>query len=87
MTPQPVAVSAARDYWESQISLYNAADLSFPAAVSVFPGENYRAPRSWVERAYHKLICFDEVDSLLLFMRPKELRLPGYKGARHDRHS
>jgi pimeloyl-ACP methyl ester carboxylesterase len=24
--------------------------------VSVFPGENYEAPRSWAERAYHKLI-------------------------------
>ena len=33
-----------------------------PAAVSVFPGENYQAPRSWAERAYHKLIYFNEVD-------------------------
>jgi pimeloyl-ACP methyl ester carboxylesterase len=28
----------------------------------VFPGEIYRAPRSWCERAYHKLIYFHEVD-------------------------
>jgi len=34
----------------------------FPAAVSVFPGENYQAPRSWAERAYHKLIYFNELD-------------------------
>jgi pimeloyl-ACP methyl ester carboxylesterase len=33
-----------------------------PAAVSVFPGENYRAPRSWTERAYQKLIYFNEAD-------------------------
>jgi len=56
------AVSAARFYWENRINLYNAADVSIPAAVSVFPGENYQAPRSWAERAYHKLICFNEVD-------------------------
>jgi pimeloyl-ACP methyl ester carboxylesterase len=56
------AVSAARYYWESHVNLYNAADVSIPAAVTVFPGENYQAPRSWTERAYHKLIYFNEVD-------------------------
>src|SRR5271166_5429774 len=56
------AISAARFYWESHINLYNAADVSIPAAVSVFPGENYQAPRSWTERAYHKLIYFNELD-------------------------
>jgi pimeloyl-ACP methyl ester carboxylesterase len=55
------AISAARYYWESHINLYSAADVSIPAAVSVFPGENYRAPRSWVERAYHQLVYFNEV--------------------------
>jgi pimeloyl-ACP methyl ester carboxylesterase len=56
------AVSAARFYWENRINLYNAADVSVPAAVSVFPGENYPAPRSWTERAYHKLIYFNNVE-------------------------
>ncbi len=56
------AVSAARYYWEQRINLYAAADVSIPAAVSVFPGENYEAPRSWTERAYHKLIYFNRVD-------------------------
>ena len=56
------AISAARFYWESHINFYAAADVSVPAAVSVFPGENYQAPRSWTERAYHKLIYFHEVD-------------------------
>ena len=55
------AVSAARFYWELGFSLYNAADVSIPAAVSVFPGENYQAPRSWAERAYHKLIYYNNV--------------------------
>ena len=31
------------------------------AAVSVFPGEIYQAPRSWAERAYHNLIYYNEV--------------------------
>jgi pimeloyl-ACP methyl ester carboxylesterase len=56
------AVSAARFYWENHINLYNAADVSIPAAVSVFPGENYQAPQSWTERAYHKLIYYNQVD-------------------------
>jgi pimeloyl-ACP methyl ester carboxylesterase len=56
------AISAARFYWELHFSLYNAANVSIPAAVSVFPGENYQAPRSWTERAYSKLIYFNEVD-------------------------
>jgi pimeloyl-ACP methyl ester carboxylesterase len=55
-------VSAARYYWESHINLYNAANVSIPAAVSVFPGENYEAPRSWAERAYHKLIYYNKVE-------------------------
>jgi hypothetical protein len=43
------AVSAARVYRESHINPCNAADVSIPAAVSVFPGENYQAPRGRAE--------------------------------------
>ena len=31
-------------------------------AVSVFPGEQYQAPRSWAEQAYPNLIYYNEVD-------------------------
>jgi pimeloyl-ACP methyl ester carboxylesterase len=31
-------------------------------AVSVFPGEQYQAPRSWTERAYPKLIYYNKLD-------------------------
>jgi pimeloyl-ACP methyl ester carboxylesterase len=55
-------VSSGRLYWETHFSLYNAADVSIPAAVTVFPGENYQAPRSWTERSYHKLIYYNKVD-------------------------
>ena len=53
-------VSAARFYWESHFNFYAAADVSVPAAVSAFPGENYQAPRSWSERAYQNLIYYDK---------------------------
>jgi pimeloyl-ACP methyl ester carboxylesterase len=56
------AVSAARFYFELHLNLYNAANVSTPTAVSVFPGENYPAPRSWTERAYTKLIYYNKVD-------------------------
>jgi pimeloyl-ACP methyl ester carboxylesterase len=55
-------VSAARFYWESHFSFVAAADVSVPAAVSVFPRENYQAPRSWTERAYHNLIYYNRLD-------------------------
>ena len=57
------AISAARLYWENKgMSVLNAINVSIPAAVSVFPGEIYQAPRSWTERAYHKLIYYNKVD-------------------------
>ncbi|MEU6657556.1 epoxide hydrolase family protein [Streptomyces sp. NPDC046821] len=54
-------VSANRFYWENKTRVTNAADVSIPAAVSVFPGEIYQAPRSWTERAYHRLVYFNTV--------------------------
>lgn len=32
-----------------------------PVAVTVLPGEIYRALKSWTERAYHNLVYFNEV--------------------------
>jgi pimeloyl-ACP methyl ester carboxylesterase len=55
-------ISAARFYWESHFNFLAAADVSVPAAVSVFPRENYQAPRSWTERAYHHLIYYNRLD-------------------------
>jgi pimeloyl-ACP methyl ester carboxylesterase len=56
------ATSSAQLYWENNANNFNAVDISIPAAVTVFPGEIYRAPRSWTERSYHKLIYFHEVN-------------------------
>jgi pimeloyl-ACP methyl ester carboxylesterase len=57
--------SAARLYWQLAITgrnFYAAADLSLPAAVTVFPEEYVHAPRSWTEKAYHNLIYFHEAE-------------------------
>ena len=54
--------SSAQLYWENNANNFNAVDINVPAAITVFPGEIYRAPRSWAQRAYHKLIYFHEVD-------------------------
>ncbi len=56
------ATSSAQLYWENNANNFNAVDISLPAAVTVFPGEIYRAPRSWAESSYHNLIYFHEAD-------------------------
>jgi len=55
-------VSSARLYWENKLGFFDVKNVSIPAAVSVFPRELYRAPRSWAERAYPNLTYFNEVD-------------------------
>ena len=62
------ATSAARLYWENAgrsptaAAAQKTADIALPVAVTVFPGESYRAPETWARRAYPKLIYFHEVD-------------------------
>ena len=55
-------VSASRLYWEYKGGFFNAKGVSIPVAVSVFPGEQYEAPRSWTERAYPNLIYYNKLD-------------------------
>jgi pimeloyl-ACP methyl ester carboxylesterase len=55
-------VSASRLYWEYKGGFFNAKGVSIPVAVSVFPGEQYEAPRSWTERAYPDLIYYNKLD-------------------------
>ena len=55
-------VSASRLYWEYKGGFFNAKGVGIPVAVSVFPGEQYEAPRSWTERAYPKLLYYNKVD-------------------------
>ncbi len=55
-------VSASRLYWEYRGGFFNTKGVTIPVAVTVFPGEQYQAPRSWAEQAYPNLIYFNEVD-------------------------
>jgi pimeloyl-ACP methyl ester carboxylesterase len=60
--------SAARIYWETSgqsvilAAAQKTADISLPVAITVFPGEVYRAPETWARRAYRNLIYFNEID-------------------------
>jgi pimeloyl-ACP methyl ester carboxylesterase len=59
--------SAAREYWESGRAQALTAgqappEVSLPVGFTTFPGEIFRAPRSWVEKAYPNLTYFNQVD-------------------------
>jgi pimeloyl-ACP methyl ester carboxylesterase len=59
--------SAARWYWELGRAQALAAgqappEVSLPVGFTTFPGEIFRAPRSWVESSYPNLTYFNEVD-------------------------
>ena len=57
--------SAARSYWESGRAQALAAgqpppQVKLPVGFTTFPGEIFRAPRSWVEKGYPTLTYFHE---------------------------
>jgi hypothetical protein len=58
---ETVADASSRLYWEYKGGFFNTKGVSIPVAVSVFPGEQYQAPRSWAERAYPHLIYYNQV--------------------------
>jgi pimeloyl-ACP methyl ester carboxylesterase len=55
------AVSSARLYWENKQAFFAPKNVQIPVAVSVYPDEIYAAPRSWVEKAFPKLIYFNKL--------------------------
>jgi pimeloyl-ACP methyl ester carboxylesterase len=55
-------VSASRLYWEYKGGFFNTKGVSIPVAVSVFPSEQYQAPRSWTEQSYPNLIHYNQLD-------------------------
>ena len=56
------AISAARLYWENKHAYFAPKNVTLPVAVSVFPDELYQAPRSWVARAYPKLVHYNRLE-------------------------
>jgi pimeloyl-ACP methyl ester carboxylesterase len=62
------ATTSARIYWEfggkspALSAPQKTEEIALPVAITVFPGESYRAPETWARRAYRNLIYFREVD-------------------------
>jgi pimeloyl-ACP methyl ester carboxylesterase len=54
--------SASRIYWENTAAGVNAAPITIPVGVTVFPGEVYKPPKQWAERAYRKLVYYHRAD-------------------------
>ena len=59
--------SAARSYWENGRAGARSAgqtppDVALPVGFTTFPGEIFRAPRSWVEKSYPSVTYFHEAD-------------------------
>ena len=59
--------SAARSYWEGGRAAALAAgqtppQVSLPVGFTTFPGEIFRAPRSWVEKSYPNVVYFNEAE-------------------------
>jgi pimeloyl-ACP methyl ester carboxylesterase len=52
--------SSARLYWESMRS-FRTTRVEIPVGCSTFPKELARAPRSWAERVYPKLVHWNEL--------------------------
>jgi pimeloyl-ACP methyl ester carboxylesterase len=59
--------SAARSYWEGGRAAALAAGkappaVTVPVGFTTFPGEIFRAPRSWVEQVYPNVMYFNEAE-------------------------
>jgi pimeloyl-ACP methyl ester carboxylesterase len=55
------AISSARLYWENKLAFFAPKNIQIPVALSVYPTEIYAVPRSWVEKAFPKLIHFNRL--------------------------
>jgi len=56
------AASSARIYWENRGSSMAGPRLTLPVAVTVFPRDIPRLPRSWIEDTYPNLIHYGEAE-------------------------
>lgn len=54
------AASSARIYWENRTGTMAGPTLTLPVAVTVFPRDIPRLPRSWIEDTYTDLIHYGE---------------------------
>jgi len=56
------AASSGRIYWENKSTTVAGPKLTLPVAVTVFPRDIPRLPRSWIEDTYSNLIHYGEAD-------------------------
>ena len=56
------AASSGRIYWENKSSSLAGPKLTLPVAVTVFPRDIPRPPRSWIEDTYSNLIHYGAAD-------------------------
>jgi pimeloyl-ACP methyl ester carboxylesterase len=56
------AASSARIYWENRSRTFAGPKLTLPVAVTVFPKDIPRLPRSWIEDTYRNLIHYGEAE-------------------------
>ena len=56
------AASSARIYWENRSATMAGPKLTLPVAVTVFPRDIPRMPRSWIEDTYRNLIHYGEAE-------------------------
>jgi pimeloyl-ACP methyl ester carboxylesterase len=56
------AASSGRIYWENRSGTFAGPKLTLPVAVTVFPRDIPRLPRSWIEDTYSDLIHYGEAD-------------------------
>jgi pimeloyl-ACP methyl ester carboxylesterase len=60
--------SSGRLYWQNggrsalSSTAWKTTEISLPVAITIFPEDVYRPPKTWAERAYPNLIYFNEVD-------------------------
>jgi pimeloyl-ACP methyl ester carboxylesterase len=59
--------SAAREYWDSGQAIAKSAGqapkpVELPVGFTAFPGEIFKAPRSWVEKTYPNMSYYNQVD-------------------------
>ena len=54
--------SSARFYWDNHGSAIQGIEINVPAGATIFPGEIYRAPRSWAERYMTEIIYWNEAE-------------------------
>ncbi|MCH8614515.1 epoxide hydrolase [Sphingomonas sp. SM33] len=53
------AISSGRIYWENKFAFFAPKHVAIPVAFSAFPDEVCQAPRTWVEKAYPRLIHYN----------------------------